>query len=71
MLGYVDLLFILLCVLVILFGLVAGGVLFLCYKWRQEEVDEEAARRLLCFIKAKPELVKRWIEEVAEGKQPS
>ena len=71
MLGYVDMLFILALVIVILFALIAGAVLFLCYKWRQEEVDEEAARRVVCFIRARPDLVKKWIEEVAQGKQPS
>jgi len=41
------------------------------YKWRQEEVDEEAARRVVCLIKAKPDVVRRWIEEVAKGETPS
>jgi heme/copper-type cytochrome/quinol oxidase subunit 2 len=75
MLGYIDMLFILALVIVILFALIAGAVLFLCYKWRREEVDEqveeEAARRMICFIRARPDLVKKWLEEVAQGKQPS
>jgi len=45
--------------------LICGAVLFLCYKWRQEEVDEEAARRVVCLIKARPKLVKKWLDELA------
>jgi flagellar basal body-associated protein FliL len=75
MLTYLEdnLLFILAIVIVVLFALalIAGGILFLCYKWRQEEVDEEAARRVVCLIKAKPDVVRRWIEEVSKGETPS
>jgi len=73
MLTYLEdnLLFILAVAVVILFALIAGGILFLCYKWRQEEVDEEAARRVVCLIKAKPDVVRRWIEEVSKGETPS
>jgi len=68
MLTYLEdnLLFILAIVIVVLFALalIAGGILFLCYKWRQEEVDEEAARRVVCLIKAKPDVcgagLKKW-----------
>jgi Na+-translocating ferredoxin:NAD+ oxidoreductase RnfG subunit len=51
MLTYLEdnLLFVLAVVVVILFALIAGGILFLCYKWRQEEIDEEAARRVVCL----------------------
>jgi Na+-translocating ferredoxin:NAD+ oxidoreductase RnfG subunit len=73
MLTYLEdnLLFVLAVVVVILFALIAGGILFLCYKWRQEEIDEEAARRVVCLIKAKPDVVRRWIEEVSKGETPS
>ena len=73
MLTYLEdnLLFVLAVVIVILFALIAGGILFLCYKWRQEEIDEEAARRVVCLIKAKPDVVRRWIEEVSKGETPS
>jgi len=73
MLTYLEdnLLFVLAVAVVILFALIAGGILFLCYKWRQEEIDEEAARRVVCLIKAKPDVVRRWIEEVAKGETPS
>jgi hypothetical protein len=73
MLTYLEdnLLFALAVAVVILFALIAGGILFLCYKWRQEEIDEEAARRVVCLIKAKPDVVRRWIEEVAKGETPS
>jgi hypothetical protein len=73
MLTYLEdnLLFILAVAVVILFALIAGGILFLCYKWRQEEIDEEAARRVVCLIKAKPDVVRRWIEEVSKGETPS
>jgi len=52
MLTYLEdnLLFVLAVVIVILFALIAGGILFLCYKWRQEEIDEEAARRVVLSV---------------------